>query len=451
MKFLIRGIHVPHRKNTADIEPARISPPPFVVLPMSMHIGRPATPEVKPGDHVDVGQRVGAQNGFISSSIYASVSGTVKKCDDILLSSGSYCPAVMIESDGLMTPYSEIRPPEVVDRESFIAAVRESGVVGLGGAGFPTYVKFAVDDPKKIEELIINGAECEPYITSDTRTMIDRADEIEEGISLIMKYLGISKVIIAVEKNKPKAIARMREIESRIDGVKVKALPSSYPQGGEKVIIYNTTGKIVPPGKLPIDLGSLVCNCTTVAAIARYVKTGMPLTEKTLTVDGGAVKNPTNLIVPIGTPVEYVFEAAGGFSEVPAKVLYGGPMMGIAIPDISAPVLKNTNALLALTERESKTPKETACIRCGSCVNNCPLGLRSTDISIAYKARDGAALKALHTLTCMGCGCCSYVCPAKKPLVQTNKLAKQMLREYIEKEKKAAEEEKAYAESVKKR
>lgn len=449
MKFLIKGTHVPHRKNTAAMPAIKISPPPYVVLPMSMHIGKPAIPEVKPGDHVDVGQRVGSQNGFISSPVYASVSGTVKKCDDVLLSNGSYCPAVMIESDGLMTPYAEIKAPEVTDKASFIAAVRDSGLVGLGGAGFPTYVKLSINDPSSVDELIINGAECEPYITSDTRTMIDRADEIEDGIKLIMKYLGIKKVVIAVEKNKPQAIERMKDIESRLEGVSVKVLPSSYPQGGEKVIIYNVTGKMVPPGKLPLDVGSVVCNCTTVAAISRYIRTGMPLVEKCLTVDGGAVKSPKNVIAPIGTPIEYVLEAAGGFSEAPAKILYGGPMMGIAVPDISAPVLKNTNALLAFNSKEARLPEETACIRCGNCVNSCPFGLRPTDISFAYKANDGAALKELDTMTCMECGCCSYVCPAKKPLVQTNKLAKQMLREYLEKEKKALEEEKAHAESNK--
>jgi len=443
--FTLRGVHVPHRKHTANMPAVRLAPPPYIILPISMHIGKPAIPTVKPGDHVDRGQLVAAADGYVSSPIYSGVSGTVKKCDDVLSSSGGYVPAIMIESDGLMTPYSNIAPPEIHDRDSFIAAIRDSGIVGLGGAGFPTYVKFNVKDPSSIEELIINGAECEPYITCDTRTMIDRADDVELAISLCVKYLGIKKVIIAIERNKPEAIERMKLISKRIPEVSVKTLASTYPQGGEKVMIYNTTGKTVPAGKLPIDVGCIVCNCTTMASIAEYARTGMPLVEKCITVDGGAVKSPGNYIIPIGTTFDHLFDAVGGFSKKPEKVLYGGPMMGIAVPNLSVPVLKNTNAVLALDEKQARVPKPTPCIRCGNCVNRCPLGLRSTDIGVAYKARDGEALKKLNALVCMECGCCAFVCPAKRPLVQTNKLAKGVLREHLAKEQKAREEAEALA------
>ena len=436
---------MPHHKHTADKKATRPKAPPYIILPLSMHIGKPAIPTVTPGDHVDVGQLVARADGYISSPIYSGLSGTVKKCDDVLSSSGGYVPAIMIESDGLMTPYSGITPPTVDSKESFISAIRDSGTVGLGGAGFPTYVKFNVEDTSRIEELIVNGAECEPYITCDTRTMIDRADDIELALSLCVKYLGIGKIIIAIERNKPEAIAKMKELSLRIPEVSVKVLPSSYPQGGEKVIIYNTTGKIVPVGKLPLDVGCIVCNCTTLAAIAEYVRTGMPLVEKCITVDGGAVKNPGNSLFPIGTTFEYIFDTVGGFSKKPEKVLYGGPMMGIAVPNLSVPILKNTNAVLALDQKQAHVPRPTACIHCGSCVNRCPLGLRSTDIGVAYKAKDGGALKRLNAMACMECGCCAYVCPAKRPLVQTNRLAKTMLREHLAREQKEREEAKSLA------
>lgn len=441
--FSLRGVHVPHHKHTADRSALRPIPPPYIILPMVMHIGKPAIPVVKPGDHVDVGQLVAAADGYVSAPIYSGISGTVKKCEDVLSSAGGYVPAIMIESDGLMTRYEGAIPPNVHDRESFIAAIRDSGVVGLGGAGFPTHVKFNVDDPSRIEELIINGAECEPYITSDTRTMIDRLYDIERAAAMCVRYLGIKKIIIAVERNKPEAIEKLKSLCVRMPEVSVKPLPSSYPQGGEKVMIYNTTGKIVPPGKLPIDVGCIVCNCTTMAAIGAYVETGMPLVEKCVTVDGGAVKIPGNYIFPIGTTLEYMFSSIGGFSKKPEKVLYGGPMMGIAVPNLSVPILKNTNAVLALDARQARVPKPTQCIRCGKCVNCCPLGLRSTDIGVAYSAKDGEALKKLNALVCMECGCCAYVCPAKRPLVQTNRLAKGVLREHLAKEQKIREEAKA--------
>ncbi len=408
--------------------------PSTVVIPVSQHIGAPAKPVVKVGDKVFVGTLIAEQQGFVSAPVYSSVSGTVKKIDDITLSSGSAAPAITIESDGLMTADESIAPPVVTNREELVNAIKACGLVGLGGAGFPTYVKFSAD-PERIEELIINGAECEPYITSDTRTMIDRADDIRYGLELLQQHLGITKVIICIEDNKKEAIASMQKMASTLSGVTVKVLKSKYPQGGEKVMIYHATGKVVPGGKLPIDVGCIVCNCTTTAEIGRYVKTGMPLVEKCVTVDGACVKEPKNVIVPIGTSMADLFEFCGGFATEPYKVLYGGPMMGIAVPDLTAPVIKNTNAVLALGEKEGKLPKVTPCLRCGACTNTCPFGLNPTGISEALRLGDVELLKKLRVDLCMECGCCAYYCPANRPLVQNNKLGKAALRDAAEKEK----------------
>lgn len=435
MSFSLKGVHVPHRKNTAQMAAVRMNVPKTVVLPMSMHIGKPSLPTVKVGEHVDVGTLIGEQNGAVSSPIYSSVSGTVKKIDKTLLANGSFTPSVIIESDGLQTNDPGITPPSVSCKAELVDAIQKSGIVGLGGAGFPTYIKFNVKDVSVIEELIINGAECEPYITSDTRTMIDEADDIAFAVSLMKKHLGIKKIIIGIEANKKSAIAKMKVVAANIDGAEVKVLPSIYPQGGEKVLIYHTTGKVVPAGKLPIDVGCIVCNCTTMAAIAKFVKTGMPLVEKCITVDGSAVKEPKNVIVPIGTSMADVFEFCGGFRSEPKKILYGGPMMGISVASMDSPILKNTNAVLAFSEKDALRPKTTQCIHCGMCVSHCPFSLSPVGIAKAYKNGNAEELKRLRVDICMECGCCSYICPAKRPLAETNKLAKNMLREYNEKQK----------------
>lgn len=434
MLFSLKGVKVPHRKHTDGMVAVQMAAPNTVILPMSMHIGKPAKPVVKVGDHVDVGSLIAEQDGFVSSPVYASVSGKVKKIDEILLAGGTKAPAVVIESDGEMTVAPSVQAPKVENKEEFIEALRLSGIVGLGGAGFPTYVKFNVD-PERIEELIINGAECEPYITSDSITMLECTEDIETAIAAMEKHLGIKKVILGIEKNKAKAIEKMRTLEQKDDKFKVQVLKDLYPQGGEKVLIYHTTGKVVPAGKLPIDVGCIVCNSTTMAAIGKYLKTGMPLVSKCVTVDGSAVKEPKNVIVPIGTPLKDVFEFCGGFKSEPAKVIYGGPMMGIAVPDMDVPVLKNTNALLALDEKEAAPAKTTACIRCGACANHCPFRLNPAAMAKAYERNDMEALEELRVDICMECGCCSFICPAHRPLVQTHKLAKAALREAAQKAK----------------
>jgi electron transport complex protein RnfC len=411
--------------------------PKTVTIPMSMHIGAPARPVVRVGDQVKVGTLIAEAGGAVSAPIHASVSGKVSKIADFLTADGRTVPAVVIESDGLMTPDESLTPPVVDSRESFIEAVKNAGIVGLGGAGFPTHFKLNVD-PAKIQHLVINGAECEPYVTSDTLTMVERADDMEVALEAMKTYLGIKSIVIGIENNKKRAIESMKALMGKVGQgctAQVKVLPAVYPQGGEKVLIYHTTGKVVPVGKLPIDVGCVVINCTTLAAIGAYLRTGMPLVEKCVTVDGGSVKEPKNVLVPIGTAMAEVFAFCGGLlNEFPAKVVYGGPMMGIAVPDTSAPILKNTNAILALTAKETRLPKTTACIRCGSCTNTCPFGINPAEIARAYAKRDAAALQELSLTVCMECGCCSFVCPANRPLVQTNKLAKVFLKEEQAKE-----------------
>lgn len=437
MAFYLPGIHVPHRKNTIKSPSVKMENVSSVVLPMSMHIGKPAIPTVKVGDLVCVGTKIGEADGKISSPVYSSVSGKVTKLQEYLLSNGGVTTAVVIESDGEMKVDESVKAPLINSREEFVAAVCESGIVGLGGAGFPTHVKLDVD-PSRIEYLIINGAECEPYITSDTVTMLTRTEDMAYALEMMSKWLGIKKVVIGIENNKKNAIYVMKNMASSIKecDVTVKELPAVYPQGGEKVLVYHTTQRKIPTGKLPIDVGCVVLNCTTLACIGEYLRTGMPLVEKCVTVDGKAVKTAQNVIVPIGTSLKDVFDFCGGFVSDPAKIIYGGPMMGITVPNTGSSVLKNTNALLALTKKEAALPKTTACIRCGTCVNTCPFGLSPVSISEAYDKKDAETLTELSVDTCMECGCCSFVCPANRPLVQINKLSKQFLRDEQKKEAK---------------
>ncbi len=429
----LKTVKVPHKKNTADSKPERLPVPKEVVIPMSMHIGRPARVAVKRGDTVKVGQVIGEADGYVSAPIHASVSGTVKKIDEITMSAGSKVQAVVIESEGEQTLYEEIKPPVISDFKSFTEAVGRSGIVGLGGAGFPTLVKLNVTDLNLVDAVVINAAECEPYITSDTRTMLDKPEYIYKGIEAIKKYMNVNRFIIGIEDNKQECISKMEACFKGDSSVEVKALPACYPQGGEKVLVYNTMGKMVPKGGLPLDVGAVVINVTTLAFIGEYLETGIPLVERCVTVDGSAVKEPKNVIAPIGTPLKELFEFAGGFKSEPKKALYGGPMMGIAVPDLDAPVLKMTNAAIAMDENEAAPPKTTACINCGRCLNHCPLKLDPRAIARAYTLNSGEDLEKLCVDLCMECGCCSYVCPAKRPLVQTNKLAKIVLRNYLSK------------------
>ena len=364
MAFYLRGVHTPHRKKTQHKPVLRMDVPQTVTIPMSMHIGAPSTPIVKVGDEVKVGQKIAEAGGFVSVPIYSSVSGKVTKIKDHFTSNGHTVPAVVIQTDGQQTLSETVAAPTVTNRDQLLTALKESGIVGLGGAGFPTHVKFNVE-PERIQYLIVNGAECEPYVTSDTVTMMTRGDDIAYALKAICSILGIGNVVIGIENNKKGAIAAMKRMCASIveTNATVTVLPAVYPQGGEKVLIYHTVGRVVPEGKLPIDAGCIVINCTTLAAFGAYLQTGMPLVEKCVTVDGGAVKNPQNVIAPIGTAMSDLFAACGGLNCDPDKIIYGGPMMGITVPTADEPVMSNTNAVLALTKKEAWLPKTTACLK----------------------------------------------------------------------------------------
>ena len=425
------GVLVSHDKNTKDMPVRRIAAPATVTLPMRQHIGAPCTPTVKVGDLVKIGQVVGDSDQFVSAPIHASVSGKVIGVKEVKLSSGLVSQAVIIENDGLDT-MADFEPPNIDTKEDFCKAVRASGLVGLGGAGFPTHVKLNVPPDKHIDTLIINAAECEPYITVDYRECLDNSWDVYGGIRIVAEHLGVDHVVIAVEDNKPEAIDILTRIAAKEDPdnkVKVMPLKSKYPQGAEKMMVLSATGRKVPPGKLPADVGCVVMNVASAAFIARYCKTGKPLVSRSLTVDGSAVAQPQNLRVPIGTEIDYVFEACGGFTEEPEKIICGGPMMGMAIVDTHHPLIKSNNALLAFTKKDLSIKEESDCIRCGRCAKACPMSLVPTRIHDYALAHDVAKLQHAGTMVCMECGSCAYSCPAGKPLVQYMRRAKQILRE----------------------
>ena len=425
---------VPHKKNTAGMQGVKITPPAEVLLPVLQNIGAPATILVKKGDTVKIGQKIAEADGLVSSPLHASVSGTVVGIETYVRPTGARVDAIRIQSDGLMTLDESIEPPVVNDLDSFIAAVRESGVVGLGGAGFPTAVKLAALKGDNVDTIVINGAECEPYLTSDTATMLYSGELIKEGIALFEKYAPVSKYVFAVEKNKPECIKALRELFADNAKVQISVLPALYPQGAEKVAIYNSTERIVPEGKLPADVGVLVINVTTLAKIAEYVTTGMPLVEKCVTVDGTAIASPKNVIAPIGTPIKDLIEFVGGTCAEVGKVVFGGPMMGVAVESVDEPIAKTTNGITVFADKDSCSAEPTACIHCGRCVSACPLGLNpigyARALDIESKEERMARLEAERVNICMECGCCSYVCPAHRPLIQNNKICKAELRDY---------------------
>ena len=426
---------IPHNKNTAGMKPVRMSPPKEVLLSLIQNIGSPATPIVKIGDEVKVGQLIAEPSSPISSPIYSSVSGKVTKMESYIRSDGTVVPAIRVESDGLMTLCEGITPPTLTDSDSFIDAIRNSGIVGLGGAGFPTAIKMAVAPKGNINTIILNGAECEPFITVDTRTMLDESKEIRDGIKLLKRFApGVKSFIIGIEKNKSQCIDEMRKVFKDDPAVSVKALPLLYPQGAEKVLIHTATKLTVPEGKLPADVGVLVMNVTTLAAISKYVKTGMPFVERCVTVDGSAIKEPKNVIAPIGTSIGDLIEFAGGFKTDAAKVIFGGPMTGFAAYSLDEPIIKMTNAIVALSKEDAAIKPATACIHCGKCVESCPHMLEPTSfcksLNIENPDERYERLTSLRINLCIECGCCSYVCPAGRPLVESNKIAKRFVKEY---------------------
>lgn len=427
------GVKVAHHKNTAELEVVRIPTPSKVVIPMQQHIGAPCEPVVKVGDEVAVGQLIGDSDKFVSAPIHASVSGTVTAIGDIKMLNGSVSKAVTIESDGEMRLWEGIKPPKVETREDLIKAVRDSGLVGLGGAGFPTHVKLNFPPDKNIDTLVVNAAECEPYITVDYRECMENSWDILSGVYALKELLGFKQVIIAAEDNKPEAfkvLGKIADHDADIDdSVKLMVLESKYPQGAEKMMVQSATGRRVPPGKLPADVGCVVMNVASVAFISRYLKTGKPLVSRSLTVDGSAIAEPKNVRVPVGTDIGEIIDFCGGFKGEPCKILTGGPMMGLAIVGTDLPVLKQNNAILAFTADDAVLKPETDCIRCGRCVAACPMSLMPTNIVKAAKIKDVDALKRAGVTVCMECGSCAFACPAGKPLVQHMRLAKAILRE----------------------
>lgn len=428
------GAPVPHRKHTKDMETVQMPVPATVTILMSQHIGAPCAPTVKVGDQVYVGTVIGDTDKFVAAPIHSSVSGKVKKIDTMLTSNGVNTQCVIIETDGEQTPDPSIQPPVVENDDDLVKAIRASGLVGLGGAGFPAHVKLspAPDVKAKIDTLIINAAECEPYITADVREILENSWDIMAGIYTVSELLQVKSAIIGIEDNKPEAIEIMKNIAAKDDKcgdiVKVQVLPSRYPQGAEKVLIEQCTGRQVPPGKLPSDVGVVVMNVASIAFLARYLKTGMPLTTKRITVDGSAVAEPKNISVCIGTAVKAVIEFCGGYKETPAKLLYGGPMMGTPIVSDELPILKNTNAILAFNRKDAESMEESACIRCGRCVNACPMNLMPTMLEQYTEIKNVEGLNRLNVMACMECGCCSYVCPANRKLVQTIRVGKSIVR-----------------------
>ncbi len=423
-KRKISAVHVPHCKATQDMHSEIVAPPESVTLPMSMHSGVPAVPVVSVGDHVYLGQLIAKEGeGRVSSPIHASVSGTVSAVSE---------KSVSIKSDGKMEKDPEMKAPKLETLDDFLDGCRRSGIVGLGGAAYPLHGKWEALRKNKIETILINGAECEPYCTADNRTMVEDAEHIKQGIEILKRFAGSKEYVIGIEENKPEAIAHLTEVFKDDPAVIVKPLKSVYPQGAKQVLLWNATGKVVAAGQRLASLGVIITNVTTLAKMARFFETGMPLVDKCISVDGSAVKNPKNIIVPIGTSMEYCFEQCGGFKTQPGRVLDGGPMMGRAVASLEEPVVKATSALVAMDLKDSVVIEPTACLHCGKCVEACPLNLNPVEFARALDIDDEdereAILKKEDVAQCMECGCCAYVCPAHRPLVANNRAGKKFMR-----------------------
>jgi len=422
------GIFPPDNKNlTAEKKIEICKVPDIVTIPLLQHTGAPCEPIVAKGDVVKLGQKIGESKGYISAPIHSSVSGIVKSIETVDLPNGIRSSAVIIENDGKDTavePLSTQKDLKKISVRELQNIILEAGIVGLGGACFPTHVKLSPPDDKKIDLVIINGSECEPYLTSSYRIMVEKPEEIIYGIKVIMKILNVSKSYIAIEDNKPKAINIMKDTIKKEKGIQVIVLPTKYPQGSEKQLIYAVTGRQVPVGGLPADVGVEVNNVGTAAAIARAVQLGEPLYQRVITVSGGAVKEPKNVLVRIGTSFREVIDFCGGWKEKPVKVVNGGPMMGIAVHTLDMPVTKQTSAILLFTKREAEQTNPSNCIRCARCHYACPIRLLPMNISAQSMKGNYEEAEKLHVMECIECGSCSYVCPASRPLLQSIQVAK---------------------------
>ena len=428
VKMVSGGIRLHHNKNTADMESVSFEPK-TVYIPTSQHIGAPCVPIVEKGQQVYIGTRIADSQSYVSAPIHSSVSGKV--IDIVEKTFGGVTKQyIVIESDELYLSAPDLKPQKNDTAEDIAIAAKNCGLVGLGGAGFPTHGKLSPKDDVRIDTLVVNCAECEPYITSDYRECIENYDDVLDCIYLLKEKLQLDKVIIGVESNKPKAIKRLYQIctdkKDVDDTVKLMKLPAQYPQGAEKVIIYSATGRVLPAGKLPSDIGCMVLNITSLGTLYRYIMTGMPLTHKRITLDGTAVKEPKNYIVPVGTKISDLLEFAGCIDEDAEKIIVGGPMMGSSVADKEASIEKRNNAVLVM--KAEPMPETTPCIRCGRCAGVCTMRLYPSMVETAYNMGDTERLAKLNVNYCMECGSCSYICPAKRPLTQIMKAAKAELR-----------------------
>ncbi|MDL2300475.1 electron transport complex subunit RsxC [Clostridiaceae bacterium OttesenSCG-928-D20] len=426
------GVHPSDKKATTNQQTsAPIEAPKQVFIPMSLHIGAPCVPIVSVGEYVKRGQKVGDSEAAVSAPIHSPISGTVIKIEPRLHANGSKMTFVVIENDYKYALSEDVFPRrenEVysLTPEEITSIIREKGIVGMGGATFPTAFKIT-SGLGKVDTVIINGAECEPYITSDHRTMLEHPNEVLIGIALLMKACRVEKASLGIECNKKDAIELLRSKGVEKLGINIVELPCRYPQGAEKQLIQAITGREIPPGGLPASVGCAVFNTFTAYEVYRAVYEQMPVVERVITVSGSAVSEPKNLIVPIGTPISYVFEQAGGFWEEPSKIIMGGPMMGLAMYSLDVPTIKGTNALLAFTEKEDRTVENPQCIRCGKCVNTCPMNLMPLYLYMYEQKSDYDNMEKYHITDCIECGACTFACPARLHLTHSCRTGKAKL------------------------
>ncbi len=435
------GVHPKDQKSQTSSKPIeRMAVPPELAYPVIQHIGAPCTPCVNVGDYVKMGQVIADSDAFVSAPIHSTVSGTVKAIEERNVSNGSSVQSIIIENDFQDTYHESIVPIDYtkVAPDDIPGIIRSAGIVGMGGAAFPTHIKLNPPKNCKIDTIIVNGAECEPYLTSDHRVMLETPDEVILGLKVILYRFGITNGHIAIEENKPDAIALMKK-ECANEGIKVDVLKKKYPQGGEKQLIYAVTKRKVPVGKLPADVGVIVVNIDTCSAIGRKFKYGKPLMRRIITMSGTLFDKNTNYKVRIGTPVDYMIEQNGGFTEEPKKVIIGGPMMGVAQYRLDIPIIKANSAIICLSEKEAYIPPEDPCIRCGKCVEHCPMGLMPLYLQSFADKGDMESCEKYNVTACLECGCCSYGCPSKRNLVQSIRIAKHNVlaiqRERAQKEK----------------
>jgi len=425
-----RGTHPPDGKSFTNTKPIKILMPEKgaeMVMPVSQHIGAPCEPIVKKGDRVLLGQKIAQSEAFMSSPIHSSVSGTVKDIKPMLTPGGTMCKSIIIENDGEFEEDPSIGKDtnyKNFTKEKILEKIKNAGIVGLGGAGFPTHVKLNPPPDSKIDSIILNAAECEPYLTTDHRIMLEKTDRIIVGLEIMLKLFPSATAYIGVEMNKPDAISALQKASSRSPKIKVVPLVTKYPQGSEKQLIYSVTKREVPSGGLPAHVGCIVDNVDTVLGIERAVAKDRPLMRRVVTLSGDAVKNPGNYQVRLGMSFKELIEMTGGFKEPPTKILAGGPMMGVAIYSLDIPIVKTSSAILCFSKQFAEIPPERNCIRCGKCVSVCPMGLVPLELNQDAIHGDFESFDKNRGLDCIECGSCSYVCPAKRHLAQSIRATK---------------------------